>query len=68
MIGAPAASERALAPGEHRYTVQPGDSLAELSVAFYGTPDHWRRIADANPGTAGGLLKPGTMIVIPAKP
>lgn len=68
VIGAPAVSERTLAPGEHRYTVQPGDSLAELSVAFYGTPDHWRRIADANPGTAGGLLKPGTVIVIPAKP
>lgn len=68
VISAQVASERALAPGEHRYTVQPGDSLAELSVAFYGTPDHWRRIADANPGTAGGLLKPGTVIVIPAKP
>ena len=66
--GSTSAAERALAPGELRYTVQAGDSLAELSVAFYGTPDHWRRIADANPGTAGGLLKPGTVIVIPAKP
>ena len=68
VIGAPVSSERALTPGEHRYTVQAGDSLAELSVAFYGTPDHWRRIADANPGTAGGLLKVGSVIVIPAKP
>lgn len=67
-VGSSAVTERALAPGEHRYTVQPGDSLAELSVAFYGTPDHWRRIADANPGTAGGLLKVGSVIVIPAKP
>lgn len=67
-LGVPPAGERVLAPGELRYTVQAGDSLAELSVAFYGTPDHWRRIADANPGTAGGQLKPGTVIVIPAKP
>lgn len=67
-LGVPPAGERVLAPGELRYTVQPGDSLAELSVAFYGTPDHWRRIADANPGTAGGQLRPGTVIVIPAKP
>jgi hypothetical protein len=67
-LGIPPAGERVLAPGELRYTVQAGDSLAELSVAFYGTPDHWRRIADANPGTAGGQLRPGTVIVIPAKP
>ena len=65
---APSGVERALAPGERIYTIQPGDSLADISLAFYGTPDHWRRIADANPGTSAGVLKAGTAIVIPAKP
>ena len=67
-VPAPSGVERALAPGERIYTIQPGDSLADISLAFYGTPDHWRRIADANPGTSAGVLKAGTAIVIPAKP
>lgn len=49
-------------PGQRTYLVQPGDTLADISTAFYGSPQHWRRIADANPaGTA-----PGATIVIPA--
>lgn len=48
-------------PGQRTYVVQPGDTLADISTAFYGSPQHWRRIADANPaGTA-----PGATIVIP---
>jgi hypothetical protein len=70
----PAASQTArpaspAAPaGERRYTVQEGDTFADLSLAFYGTPEHWRRIAKANPALGDGPLKPGTVIVIPAKP
>lgn len=58
--GAPApATHGATSPRD--YIVQPGDTLADLSIAFYGTPQHWRRIAEANPGE----LTPGRRIVIP---
>lgn len=59
---APVAAPVVQAPGQRTYVVQPGDTLADISAAFYGSPQHWRRIADANPaGTA-----PGATIVIPA--
>lgn len=48
-----------------RYTVQAGDTWAELSRAFYGTSQHWRHLSDAN---QGGELTVGREIVIPAKP
>ena len=57
-VGAPA-------PGSTRYTVVAGDTLAGISAAFYGTSQHWRLIADANPGTE---VKPGAELVIPPKP
>lgn len=47
------------------YTVQAGDTWADLSLAFYGTAQHWRHLADAN---QGGDLTVGRTIVIPAKP
>jgi hypothetical protein len=37
---------------------------ADLSMAFYGSSQHWRLIAEANPGE----LAPGREIVIPARP
>jgi LysM repeat protein len=52
------------ATGQRTYVVQPGDTLADISTAFYGTPQHWRAIAQANPaGTQAGQT-----IVIPAPP
>ena len=53
-------------PGSTRYTTVAGDTLAGISTAFYGTSQHWRLIADANPGL--GALTPGTELVIPPKP
>lgn len=51
-----------LAAGQRSYLVQPGDTLADISTAFYGSPQHWRLIAQANPsGTQAGQT-----IVIPA--
>lgn len=50
--------------GARTYVVQPGDTLADLSTAFYGTPQHWRLIADANPGGTAA----GQTVVIPALP
>jgi LysM repeat protein len=50
------------AAGQRTYVVQPGDTLADISTAFYGTPQHWRAIAQANPGGT----QAGQAIVIPA--
>jgi len=50
------------------YTVQAGDTLADLSTAFYGSAQHWRTIRDANPGSADGALRPGQFLVIPPLP
>ncbi len=53
-----------LATGQRSYLVQPGDTLADISTAFYGSPQHWRLIAQANPGGT----QAGQTIVIPAQP
>jgi LysM repeat protein len=52
--------------GSRSYTIQDGDTLADISTAFYGTPNHWRAIQQANPGLDPGRLAVGTVIVIPA--
>lgn len=64
------ATAAAVAPasGPRTYTVQAGDTLADISSAFYGSPQHWRRIQAANPGLDAGALKPGTVLAIPAAP
>lgn len=55
-------------PGSQSYTTVAGDTWAGISTAFYGTPQHWRRIADANPGIDGASLPAGTVVVLPPKP
>ncbi len=55
-------------PGAQKYTTVAGDTFAAISTAFYGTSQHWRVIADANPGIDGAGLAPGTVLIIPAKP
>lgn len=52
-------------PGSTRYTAVAGDTWAGISTAFYGTSQHWRVIADANPGIE---VAPGADLVIPPKP
>ena len=54
--------------GARSYTIQSGDTLADISTAFYGTPQHWRAIQQANPGLDAGRLTVGAVIVIPAPP
>jgi LysM repeat protein len=65
---APAAIPAPAAPGQRSYTIQAGDTLADISTAFYGSPQHWRRIAEANPGLDAAHLQPGTVIAIPPAP
>lgn len=47
------------------YTAQSGDTWADLSLAFYGSAQYWRHLADAN---QGGELTTGREIIIPPKP
>jgi LysM repeat protein len=62
------AAPHAEAAGGSTYQVQAGDTLAAISTAFYGTPQHWRRIADANPGVDPARLAPGMSLAIPPAP
>ncbi len=48
------------------YVIQRGDTLGQLSMVFYGSAQHWRRIYDANPGVfEDGGPKVGATIIIP---
>ena len=47
------------------YTIQTGDTWADLSQAFYGSTQHWRLLSDAN---QGGDLTVGRVLLIPIKP
>lgn len=58
----------ALLPGSQRYTTIIGDTWTGISTAFYGTTQHWRVIADANPGIDASPLPVGTALIIPPKP
>lgn len=42
-------------------------TLRSLSTRYYGTPDEWQRIANAN-GLVGSVVPAGTRVVIPAGP
>jgi nucleoid-associated protein YgaU len=54
--------------GPRTYTVQAGDTLADIAVLFYGAPEAWRQITAANPGLDPAKLAPGTVLVIPPRP
>jgi len=67
----PAAEPAAATPvdaGGWQYRIEAGDTLAAISSAFYGSPQHWRRIAEANPELDPAALTAGTSIRIPAPP
>lgn len=42
------------------YTVEPGDSLADIALKFYGSPDGFARIFEAN---QGGIASPDKILV-----
>jgi hypothetical protein len=56
------------APGSQSYTTVAGDTWVGISIAFYGSAQHWRLIADANPGIDGAHMMAGTTLIIPPKP
>jgi len=41
--------QRVTAAYDDEYRIQRGDTLGTISERFYGTPEHWRKIAELNP-------------------
>ena len=66
--GSPVPTAAAIPSGVRTYTVQPGDTLADITALFYGSPAAWRTIVAANPGLDPAALQPGMTLTIPAKP
>ncbi|MFZ4574456.1 MAG: LysM peptidoglycan-binding domain-containing protein [Phycisphaerales bacterium] len=52
---------------ERFHTVAAGENLSKLSRKYYGDPNQWKRIADANPKAVGknGEVRVGARITIP---
>lgn len=52
------------------YVVKKGDSLSKISQKFYGTPNKWKKIVEANRDKLGhkNILKVGMTLVIPKEP
>ncbi|MBN1807699.1 MAG: LysM peptidoglycan-binding domain-containing protein [Planctomycetes bacterium] len=49
----------------HRHVVERGDTLSSISRKYYGTPDLWPRIAQANNLKENQVLRPGASLDIP---
>lgn len=56
-----------LPPGSKRHTVQSGDTLASISLKYYGTRSRANDILDANHQQLGGktTIRPGQTLIIP---
>ena len=52
--------------GAQDYTVQPGDNLSKISTHFYGDPNKYPAIAEANKLEDPDKIKVGQKLVIPA--
>lgn len=54
-------------PDSAVYVVQKGDTLSRISQRYYGTPNRWKAIYDANRDRIANMnqLKVGTALVIP---
>lgn len=60
-------SSTAPAP-EQSYTVAKGDTLSKIAKRFYGSPNRWRTIFEANREQIANpdLIQPGQVLKIPA--
>ena len=47
------------------YTIQSGDNLSKISKLFYGTPNKYQKIADANNIADPDKIRAGQSINIP---
>jgi nucleoid-associated protein YgaU len=52
---------------QRQYTVKPGDTLSKISREFYGDPNQFRKIFDANRNVLSDpdRISPGQQLVIP---
>jgi hypothetical protein len=62
------APEAEAASAEQTYTVEAGDTLSAIAERFYGDPNQWPRIFDANGDQLDNpdLIQPGQVLRIPA--
>jgi nucleoid-associated protein YgaU len=60
------AHEINVAQGEQTYTVKAGDNLSKISKLFYGDPNQYRKIAQANNLADPDKIKVGQALRIPA--
>ena len=53
--------------GQRRYTVQPGDTLSKISREYYGDPNQYTKIFNANRSVLKdpNTIQPGQELVIP---
>jgi nucleoid-associated protein YgaU len=53
--------------GQRRYKVQPGDTLSKISREYYGDPNQFTKIFNANRGVLKdpNTIQPGQELVIP---
>ncbi len=49
------------------YTIKPGDTLSDISLAWFGTSVRWQEIVAANPGLNPNRMRVGHRITLPAK-
>ncbi len=54
-------------PNARTHTVEPGETLAKISLKYYKSKNRWKDIQDANFYTMEGTptIKPGTVLIIP---
>ena len=62
----PAPAHSQAAAGGKKYTVAPGDTLSKISQQFYGSPNHYMKIAEANGIDNPNLIQVGQELDIPA--
>jgi nucleoid-associated protein YgaU len=50
---------------EQQYTIKPGDNLSKISQRFYGSANHYQKIAEANGIADANKISAGQQISIP---
>jgi nucleoid-associated protein YgaU len=58
--------EIATSGSEQKYTIQSGDNLSKVSKHFYGSPNHYQKIAQANGIDNPDRIQSGQTLTIPA--
>jgi nucleoid-associated protein YgaU len=51
---------------DQKYTIQSGDNLSKVSKHFYGSPNHYQKIAQANGIDNPDRIQAGQELTIPA--